>query len=128
MSILEHIAELRDRLVRACIALAITTTLAFTWLYEPLLRFVTHSYCSIPARYRISTAAGDCRLLALSPLDPLSIRIRVALTVGLVLAMPFIAYQLWRFITPGVHRTEKRVAVPSPLPSTPLFTLRDGAA
>src|SRR6266540_5158952 len=86
MSILEHIGELRDRLVRACLALVVTTILAFTWLYQPLLGFVTHSYCSIPGKYRVSTAAGDCRLLALSPLDPLSIRIRVALAVGLVLA------------------------------------------
>lgn len=123
MSILEHIAELRDRLVRACLALAITTVISFTWLYTPLLSFVTRSYCTIPSKYRISTASGDCRLLALSPLDPFAIRIRVALTVGLVLAMPIIAWQLWRFITPGLKRSEKRFALPFSLASTILFAL-----
>jgi sec-independent protein translocase protein TatC len=123
MSILEHLAELRDRLVRACLALVITTALAFTWLYSPLLTFVTRSYCSIPGKYRISTATGDCRLLALSPLDPFSIRIRVSLTVGLVLAMPIIAWQLWRFITPGLRAREKRYAIPFSLASTILFAM-----
>ncbi len=123
MSILEHIAELRDRLVRSCLALTVTTIATFIWLYQPLLTFVTRSYCSIPARYRVSTAAGDCRLLATSPLDPFSIRVRVALTVGLVAAMPYIAFQIWRFITPGLRRNEKRYAIPFSLASTLLFAM-----
>ena len=123
MSILEHIAELRDRLVRSCLALTVTTIATFIWLYQPLLTFVTRSYCSIPARYRVSTVAGDCRLLATSPLDPFSIRVRVALTVGLVAAMPYIAFQIWRFITPGLRRNEKRYAIPFSLASTLLFAM-----
>ena len=123
MSILEHIAELRDRLVRSCIALAITTIGTFAFLYNPVLHFVTQSYCSIPARYRVTTAAGDCRLLATSPLDPFSIRIRVALTVGLVLAMPYVAFQLWRFITPGLKPSEKRYAIPFSRVSAILFAM-----
>src|SRR6266540_1715700 len=123
MSILEHIAELRDRLLRCVLALVVTTTVAFAVLYEPVLSFVTKSYCTIPAKYRLATAGGGCRLLALGPLDPLGIRIRVAVTVGLVLAMPLIAYQLWRFITPGLRRNEKRYAVPFALASTILFAM-----
>src|SRR6266487_225806 len=87
MSILEHIAELRDRLLRCVLALAITTTVSFVVLYQPVLSFVTRSYCSIPAKFRVATAGSGCRLLALGPLDPLGIRIRVAVTVGLVLFM-----------------------------------------
>jgi len=124
MSILEHIAELRSRLVKSCIALAVTTTVAFTApVYDRVLEFVTRSYCDLPARLRIATAAGDagCGLAALSPLEPLSIRIRVSLTVGLLLAMPFLAFQLWRFITPGLRPSEKRYAVPFALASTLLF-------
>src|SRR6266542_1905077 len=123
MSILEHIAELRDRLLRCVLALVVTTTVAFAVLYEPVLSFVTKSYCTIPAKYRLATAGGGCRLLALGPLDPLGIRIRVAVTVGLVLAMPLIAYQLWRFITPGLRRNEKRYAVPFALASTILVAI-----
>jgi sec-independent protein translocase protein TatC len=123
MSILEHIAELRSRLVKSCLALVVTTTVAFAFLYDPVIQFLLRSYCQLPAHLRIATAAGDanCGLAALSPLEPLSIRIRVSLTVGLLLAMPFIAFQLWRFITPGLKPNEKRFAIPFALVSTLLF-------
>jgi sec-independent protein translocase protein TatC len=123
MSILEHIGELRNRLAKSCAALVVTTVVAFAVLYDPVLDFVLRSYCSLPADVRIGTSAADggCRLAALSPLEPLSIRIRLSLTVGLLLAMPFIAYQLWRFITPGLKPSEKRFAVPFALASTLLF-------
>jgi sec-independent protein translocase protein TatC len=123
MSILEHIGELRNRLAKSCLALVVTTLVAFTVLYDPVLDFVLRSYCSLPASVRIGTIADDggCRLAALSPLEPLSIRIRLSLTVGLVLAMPFIAFQLWRFITPGLKSSEKRFAIPFAVASTLLF-------
>jgi sec-independent protein translocase protein TatC len=123
MSILEHIGELRNRLAKSCAALVITTLVAFAFLYEPVLDFVLRSYCQLPASVRIGTSAedGGCRLAALSPLEPLSIRLRLSLTVGLLLAMPFIAYQLWRFITPGLTTGEKRYAIPFALATTLLF-------
>jgi sec-independent protein translocase protein TatC len=124
MTILEHIGELRSRLVKSCAALVVTTALAFTPpVYDRVIDFVTRSYCDLPARLRIATAAGDanCGLAALSPLEPLSIRVRVSLTVGLLLAMPFIAFQLWRFITPGLKPNEKRFAIPFALATTLLF-------
>jgi sec-independent protein translocase protein TatC len=122
MSILEHIGELRNRLAKSCAALVITTVVAFAVLYEPVLDFVLRSYCQLPANVRIGTTGdSSCRLAALSPLEPLSIRLRLSLTVGLLLAMPFIAYQLWRFITPGLTTGEKRYAIPFALASTLLF-------
>ena len=123
MSILEHIGELRNRLAKSCLALVVTATVAFAFLYDPVLDFVLRSYCDLPASVRIGTSASDggCRLAALSPLEPLSIRIRVSLTVGLLLAMPIVAYQLWRFITPGLRSSEKRFAIPFALASTLLF-------
>jgi sec-independent protein translocase protein TatC len=130
MSILEHIGELRTRLVRSCLALVVATAAAFALLYEPVIRFLLRSYCALPAHVRIGTVTedGGCRLAALSPLEPLSIRIRVSLTVGLLLAMPVIAYQLWRFITPGLKQNEKRFAIPFALASTLLFVAGVGVA
>jgi sec-independent protein translocase protein TatC len=123
MSILEHIGELRSRLVKSCLALVVAATVAFALLYEPVIQFLLRSYCALPANVRIGTVTedGGCRLAALSPLEPLSIRIRVSLTVGLLLAMPFIAFQLWRFITPGLKPNEKRFAIPFATASTLLF-------
>ena len=121
MSILEHISELRSRLVKSCVALVVTTTLAFSVLYDPVIRFLLRSYCQLPPSSRIGPAGGGCRLAALSPLEPLGIRLRVSLTVGLLLAMPVVAYQLWRFITPGLKPNEKRFAIPFALATTLLF-------
>ncbi len=123
MTVVEHLTELRERLLRCVLALVVTSTVAFAVLYEPVLRFVTRSYCTIPASYRVATAGGGCKLLALGPLDPIGIRIRVSLTVGLLLAMPYLAWQLWRFITPGLKRSEKRYAIPFALASTILFAM-----
>jgi sec-independent protein translocase protein TatC len=121
MSILEHIAELRGRLVKSCVALTVTTLGAFAFLYEPVIHFMLRSYCQLPASTRIGTQAGGCRLAALSPLEPLGIRLRVSLTVGLLLAMPYVAFQIWRFITPGLRANEKRYAIPFALATTLLF-------
>jgi sec-independent protein translocase protein TatC len=121
MSLLEHIAELRDRIIKGCLALAVTTTGAFFFLYEPSLRFITRSYCEIPARYRVASAAGRCALLNTGVLEPISVRMRLSATLGLVLAIPVIAYQLWRFVTPGLRPNEKRYAIPFALASTVLF-------
>jgi sec-independent protein translocase protein TatC len=71
--------------------------------------------------------AGDegevlgCGLLAQSPLEGVGIRIRVSLVLGLIMALPVLAYQLWRFITPGLKPNEKRYAIPFALASTVLF-------
>jgi len=125
MSILEHVGELRNRLAKSCAALVVTTLVGFFLLYEPVLDFVLRSYCDLPASVRIGTSASDggCRLAALSPLEPLSIRLRLSLTIGLLLAMPVVAYQLWRFITPGLKPNEKRFAIPFALASTLLFVV-----
>ena len=76
MSILEHIGELRNRLAKSCIALVVGTLVAFSLLYEPVIDFLLRSYCALPATARIGSVAedGGCRLAALSPLEPLSIR------------------------------------------------------
>jgi sec-independent protein translocase protein TatC len=122
MTILEHVAELRDRLVKSSVALLVTTLISAFLLYDQTFRFITRSYCEIDPRYRITSAAGQsCGLLAQSPLEGLSIRIRLSLVLGLLFAMPVIAYQLWRFIAPGLKQTEKRFAIPFALASTLLF-------
>jgi sec-independent protein translocase protein TatC len=122
MTILEHVAELRDRLVKSSVALIVTTLISAFLLYDQTFRFITRSYCEIDPRYRITSAAGQsCGLLAQSPLEGLSIRIRLSLVLGLLIAMPVIAYQLWRFIAPGLKQSEKRFAIPFALASTLLF-------
>ena len=122
MTILEHVAELRDRLMKSFAALLVATLVSGFLLYDRTFSFITRSYCEIPPRYRITTAEGQgCGLLAQSPLEGIGIRIRLSLVLGLLIAMPVIAYQVWRFVAPGLKHTEKRFAAPFAIASTLLF-------
>ena len=123
MPILEHLAELRSRLIKSALALGVAGTVAWVVLYDPFLRYVTALYCEgVPAQVRGPLqSGGSCRLGFLSPIDPLNIRVRISLVLGLVVALPIIAYQIWRFVAPGLKTKEKRYAVPFALITTLLF-------
>jgi sec-independent protein translocase protein TatC len=92
--ILEHLAELRTRLLRALIALAVCTLLSFAFT-RPLLRFLI-------------APMGDNPPVALTPTEAVGTFMKVALIAGVTLAMPAIVYQIMRFVTPGLTPQEKR--------------------
>jgi sec-independent protein translocase protein TatC len=114
MTLVEHIGELRRRLIVAVVTLVITASAVGFALYPHILNFLKEPYCR-------AVGPSHCKLYVTGPLDPLSIRIKIATYGGLFLASPVILWEIWRFITPGLRRHERRYAVSFVTASIVLF-------
>jgi sec-independent protein translocase protein TatC len=118
MSIIEHLAELRHRLIVSIAAIALGGVVGFIF-YNRILRFLLEPYCAIHQ----DTLTERCGLLTQDPLEPFLVRLKIAAWTGFALASPVVFYQVWRFVTPGLHPKEKRYAIPFVVSSVLLFGL-----
>jgi sec-independent protein translocase protein TatC len=103
MSFLEHLDELRKRILRSCIAIALGVVATF-WFIQPIFNFIL-------APTRRVLPAG-VKLIYTQPGEAFSLYVTVALIAGIVVAAPFISYQVWMFIAPGLYANEKKMAYP----------------
>jgi len=132
MTLMEHLAELRSRLVKSVVAIAVGGVAC--WIFYPfILDFLLEPYCrTFPVKDRIDSHLfgpdGGCNLFVTDPLEPFSVRLTVAGYGGLAIAMPVLLWQAWRFIAPGLYRHEKRYAIPFVAAGVLLFFLGAGLA
>jgi sec-independent protein translocase protein TatC len=109
MSFLEHLDELRKRIVNACIAVAVGVIAGFFFI-ERIFNFLLS-----PTRRSLPEGVS---MIYTQPGEAFGLYITVSLISGAVLASPFIMYQVWLFIAPGLYSNEKRFAIPFVLFST----------
>ncbi len=120
MTMMDHLRELRMRIVRALMGVAIGMVVVLSF-YDTILQFLTEPYRELCATNLDYSCDGS--LFALGPLDGFAARIRIATWGGVILALPIVFWQIWRFIAPGLDRREKRYAVPFIASTTILFAI-----
>ncbi len=111
MTLREHIAELRTRVMKALAAVAVGTVICWIF-YATIKGWFEDPLCEV-LENRDQLADGEtCNLNVLDPLDSLTVRFKVAGYGGIALAIPVILWQVWQFIMPGLYPHEKRYSVP----------------
>ena len=120
MTIFDHLAELRMRLVRSLLAIGIGAA-AILIFYDFVLDIMTQPYRNTCAANPDFNCDGS--LYALGPVEGLASRMRISGYGGLVLALPIVLWQLWRFIVPALHPKEKKYSVPFIVSAVTLFIL-----
>nr|WP_116026068.1 twin-arginine translocase subunit TatC [Thermomonospora umbrina] len=124
MPLMEHLRELRNRLLKATAGLVAGMILGFV-IFDPVWEFLQAPYCELPAAHR-GTGGETCNLYTNGLTEGFFLRIKIALMIGAVVSSPIWLYQLWAFIAPGLYRKERRWTYTFMAGAVPLFLL--GAA
>jgi sec-independent protein translocase protein TatC len=118
--LIEHLTELRNRILYSLAAFLVAMILCFT-VWNPIFNFLTQPICDA-----LANRQQDCGLVLIKLQEGFFVAIRISVMGGFALSFPVIAYQLWRFVAPGLYRTEKQAFLPFLLASPIMFFL--GAA
>lgn len=121
MSLVDHIRELRNRLIKVAAALAVATIVG--WLvFHPVWHFLEGPYCKLPEAHRTGLGSG-CKLFVNGLFDGFFLQLKVAFVVGLLISSPVWLYQIWAFVAPGLYARERRWAYGFVGAAVPLFAL-----
>jgi sec-independent protein translocase protein TatC len=113
-SFISHLVELRDRLVKACAGIAIVCAALFAWpgpaaIYDFL------------AQPMMAALPAGAKMIATGVISPFLVPMKVTLLLAFLLALPWVLYQVWAFIAPGLYAHEKRLIAPLVVSSSVLF-------
>ena len=113
-SFISHLIELRDRLLKAMVALLVVFGVLFYWARD------IYSFLAKPL---LDELPAGSHMIAVEVAAPFFVPIKVTMFVSLVIALPFVLYQIWAFIAPGLYSHEKKFAIPLVATSTVLFLI-----
>ena len=120
MSLMEHLVELRSRLIKCVLAVALGAVAGWI-LYKPVLSILMD-----PLRDLADDPNVSDKFISFDPLEQFMLRIKMSTYLGIALAMPFLLWQIWAFIAPGLYQNERRYAGAFVGSATVLFAM--GAA
>src|SRR2546429_4805857 len=115
MSFLEHLEELRKRIIYSLIA--VTVGFFACWNYHQFI----FRYVQRPVMDALQRNGMAEKLVYLNPTEPFNLYLKVAFLAGVFVASPFVLYQVWMFISPGLYRNEKRYVLPFMFSTVGLF-------
>jgi sec-independent protein translocase protein TatC len=118
MTLTEHLAELRTRIIRSLLAVVVGVIVLLA-TYDQVLAFMKRPYDQLCEQ----KPNLNCELSFLGPLEGFTTRLTICTYGGIILALPVIMWQIWRFVVPALHAKEKRYAIPFILSSVLLFLL-----
>ncbi|MGH3442306.1 MAG: twin-arginine translocase subunit TatC [Nitriliruptorales bacterium] len=117
MTLAEHLAELRSRVIRIVTAVAVGAIVG--WFFsDAVIGLLKRPYCDLPGAFRPD---GECALIVTRPLEGFGVRVKVSLVIGLFLAAGMLFHQLWRFVSPGLTARERRYTLPFVVLSQVMF-------
>lgn len=115
--LMEHLTELRSRLIKSVLAFIIGMVLCFM-VWNPIFDFLTRPLCNA-----LDAEGQECGLIFIALEEGFFVAISISLLGGLVLGFPYISYQLWRFVAPGLYKNEKGAFLPFLVASPFMFFL-----
>lgn len=118
--LMEHLKELRDRILISLGAFVVGILIAFT-VWNPIFNFLTQPICAA-----LADRGQDCGLVLIKLQEGFFVAIRISLFGGFILSFPVIALQMWRFVAPGLYKNEKGAFLPFLISSPIMFAI--GAA
>ncbi|MGN6694827.1 MAG: twin-arginine translocase subunit TatC [Aquihabitans sp.] len=115
MSLMEHLIELRSRIIKCAIAIAIGSAVGWL-LYQPIFNILMGPLEKLSGDPNVSD-----KLLVLDPLEGFMLRLKMSAYIGIAICMPYLLWQIWRFISPGLYQNERRYASAFVISATVLF-------
>jgi sec-independent protein translocase protein TatC len=127
MSLIDHIRELRNRVIKIVLALLVGTGVGLVF-FEPVWHLIERPFCSAKIHGHTGCYGIGHQLVLNSVLAPFMLRVEVAFFFGLVVTSPIWLYQIWAFVAPGLYRREKRWTYAFVGTAVPLFLVGAGIA